>query len=561
MDKRLRVFNIIDILFYIGLAIAVVFYIAVASMPHEDSRFDSEDSHVVTEDCKYINENGEKIDITLPAQIDTGDSMSTTIEYVIPEHFGKVYALCIRTSQQSIEVTYEGELIYAFGTDKSKLAFGKSPGSSYNIVRLPMDSAGKTVTLKITAFDKFYKGYVNELYVGTKAALLFYILKENLLNLVIALIILVVGAALLISGILFNKILNGDRQMRYIGWFALLLGSWLFAESKTAQFFIGNQILIYLTAFITLCVFIVPILQYVKSIENFHYKKLINGIICYIYLDTLVIVALQVLNIFQFFEMLLWIQGVRIVAVCIVITILMLELFKHKNKGILNISIAVMVLGISAILEALKFQFARGNSVGGFLTFGLLVFISIIAYEAVKHSIYISNLSREAHYFERMAKTDIMTKTHNRTAYIEDIEKLSQTEHWKKCMVIMADINNLKEINDSCGHHIGDEAIIKCSECLCEIFSSIGNCYRIGGDEFACIIAEHSQYDITDYLVRFEEKCKRENEICTYLFEVAIGCTVYAPESDREFADMGKRADRLMYEKKELLKTVRNRIV
>ena len=51
------------------------------------------------------------------------------------------------------------------------------------------------------------------------------------------------------------------------------------------------------------------------------------------------------------------------------------------------------------------------------------------------------------------------------------------------CTVVMADINGLKEANDTLGHEAGDELIIGSAECLRNGFDGIDAIYRLGDDE------------------------------------------------------------------------------
>lgn len=554
MKLKPNIKNLHNIMFYVLMVAVVVFFIALSLMPAENKNFNSEDCYSLKDSCVEVTANGERKPITLPSKLDTQEDMSVTVEYTIPQTLDKIYALCLRTSQQSLEVKYDGKVIYTFGMDKGKIPIGKSPGSAYNMIRLPMDSAGKTVSFKITAFDNFYKGHVNEIYAGTKASVLFFLIKDNLVNLLVASVIFIIGLALLIAGVVFRKVLRDDRQMRYIGWFSVIMGIWLFSESKTVQFFIGNQSIIYFLAIISLLILAIPILQYVLTIEGYHYRKIIKCAIWFLYLETTVVVTLQLLNIFQFYEMLLWIQLVRVAVVCIVVVTFAFELFKHKNRKMLAISGALLALGIGVVLEFVKFSVARASTVGEFLTIGTFAFVIVLAISAVKRSIYISELSREARYYQKMAKTDIMTRTKNRTAYIEDFEALSKTEQWKKCAVVITDVNDLKEINDYYGHHSGDDAIIRCASCLTDVFGTIGQCYRIGGDEFACIIPDHYKYNLEQYISGFERKCLLLGEECSYSFEVAAGYGFYEETRDMEFEDIPKKADKNMYKRKQALK-------
>ena len=54
--------------------------------------------------------------------------------------------------------------------------------------------------------------------------------------------------------------------------------------------------------------------------------------------------------------------------------------------------------------------------------------------------------------------------------------------------VASIDLNGLKRINDQMGHHVGDQAIYTAARCIQIAFDRAGDCYRIGGDEFAVIL-------------------------------------------------------------------------
>jgi len=87
----------------------------------------------------------------------------------------------------------------------------------------------------------------------------------------------------------------------------------------------------------------------------------------------------------------------------------------------------------------------------------------------------------------RFAYYDQLTNLQNRRAYSERIKQL-ETDMPATCCVVTADINGLKQINDTFGHSAGGELIIGAAECLSQCFEGVGEVYRLGGDEF-CVIA------------------------------------------------------------------------
>jgi len=88
---------------------------------------------------------------------------------------------------------------------------------------------------------------------------------------------------------------------------------------------------------------------------------------------------------------------------------------------------------------------------------------------------------------ERRATTDVLTGLPNRAAFNAALERLSCCEpgSWALCM---ADLDNLKVVNDTYGHQAGDSLLKHAAERLRAV-ALPDRAFRIGGDEFAVIIA------------------------------------------------------------------------
>ena len=159
----------------------------------------------------------------------------------------------------------------------------------------------------------------------------------------------------------------------------------------------------------------------------------------------------------------------------------------------------------------------------------------------------------EAH---TIALTDPLTSVKSRHAFLlkqteadAAIEKGTAGEF----AVVVCDVNGLKAINDTLGHKAGDEHILKASRMVCEIFQH-SPVYRVGGDEFVAVLKGH------DYLVRKElvqQLHDRSVEnIGAKSVVVAGGLSDYKRGEDANFHDVLERADALMYEEKQLLKSM-----
>lgn len=156
------------------------------------------------------------------------------------------------------------------------------------------------------------------------------------------------------------------------------------------------------------------------------------------------------------------------------------------------------------------------------------------------------------------AMTDELTGFGNKAAFMEKAEVYQEKVRSGEAVelaVIIADINNLKYVNDTFGHKRGDEYILGC----CGIIKGIcreSTVYRMGGDEFL-ILLENRDYMARKQIFqklekRFRDSYADKSRDEWMRYSAAIGMAEYQGEKD--IADMCKRADVQMYEAKEEFK-------
>lgn len=137
----------------------------------------------------------------------------------------------------------------------------------------------------------------------------------------------------------------------------------------------------------------------------------------------------------------------------------------------------------------------------------------------------------------RLAYIDYMTNIYNRNALERDLNQ--QQDNGNKYYFI-ADLNNLKIVNDTIGHSTGDKMLRDFARLLTDVVGANGRVYRQGGDEFAVLYKKDAQ----DFVCKLEERCKDYNQSCTVPISYAIG---YSLLENENFLNA---ADRMMYEDK-----------
>jgi two-component system cell cycle response regulator len=88
--------------------------------------------------------------------------------------------------------------------------------------------------------------------------------------------------------------------------------------------------------------------------------------------------------------------------------------------------------------------------------------------------------------------------------------KLAQRMH-RGVQVVFADLDGLKQINDTFGHQEGDRALIKASEILRETYRQSDIIARIGGDEFVVLAITNSHDIPQDLTARLRQKLEDYN--------------------------------------------------
>jgi diguanylate cyclase (GGDEF)-like protein len=166
-----------------------------------------------------------------------------------------------------------------------------------------------------------------------------------------------------------------------------------------------------------------------------------------------------------------------------------------------------------------------------------------------------SELERLNKEYYKLAHYDQMSELLNRTAYEEKIldlkTNINQIREENMIIILMADLNFLKYLNDNLGHNAGDEAIKNVASIMKETFSEKESCYRIGGDEFCIISIGNNQSDFETMYNNFIDKVAEESKMVKYPFSVASAYYIVRDESIEEAIQI---VDNMMYENKEEIK-------
>lgn len=160
-----------------------------------------------------------------------------------------------------------------------------------------------------------------------------------------------------------------------------------------------------------------------------------------------------------------------------------------------------------------------------------------------------------------LMEQDSLTHVKNRTAYdkyIRQFQKQVTDGEITEYAVAYFDINDLKVINDKYGHEAGDAYIRNSCKLICDTFKH-SPVFRIGGDEFLCIIRNDDYKHRDERLEAMKQemenrKAAREKYSPAAIVSMASGMAIYEPGEDPDIMSVVHRADALMYENKAQMK-------
>ena len=161
---------------------------------------------------------------------------------------------------------------------------------------------------------------------------------------------------------------------------------------------------------------------------------------------------------------------------------------------------------------------------------------------------------------EYKASHDSLTGLYNREA----LENMLKAEIMKAKLskgtlsIIFLDLDNFKTINDSFGHHFGDEILKQVGEILKSSVRKGDIVARYGGDEF--IIVLHSKTDLEPERVAERIKQRLEETFSPYNLSVSYGIAIFGKDGSTP-EELINVADKRMYKQKVEKKKLKNRAV
>lgn len=430
--------------------------------------------------------------------IGTGDVI--TISQTLPDFKLDSPCVCTVSIHAMIDAYLDDELIYSFGRDY--LYAEKTVPKKENYFPLGKDYVGKKLTIVLSGSRRDTFTGVSPVTVGERSDLLSYHMIKNRFNILAGMFLIVLGLVLMVLSPYMIVYHSNDFRLFFSGLVSLLFGVYTYAFYGLIDFIIDNPLTNTICEYSALYNIPTAILGYLMSIYHGKLKKIFRFLFLVNIAVFLTVFFLCVMGKYRIFEFTALLHGMAMSeAVFSTIVIITDEYKMKKEKGQWaftsgNVfSIGLISFIALSLFDIVKYNYSKYLGAGGEPTstingfvLGAIFLVSSLLISYILYIIYNSDLDSMQNKIASLAYTDPLTGLANRARCEQVMDMLSQ-EHIAYA-IISLDLNKLKEVNDTLGHHEGDRLLQGFATILSDCFMDANLVGRMGGDEFLVIMTD-----------------------------------------------------------------------
>ena len=174
-----------------------------------------------------------------------------------------------------------------------------------------------------------------------------------------------------------------------------------------------------------------------------------------------------------------------------------------------------------------------------------------LAAAAVRSELAFRLVTRMANQRRLTAATDELTGLPNRLALTAEGQARLAAQRGRRQALLVLDLDKFKEVNDSLGHHVGDELLVRVGARLSEHLRDGDMLARLGSDEFAVLLDDADRDEAVDGAIRLRAALDEPFALQNIALHssVSIGIALF-PDDGPDLDALLNKADMAMYKAK-----------
>ena len=464
----------------------------------------------------YYEEEGELNPVgQLPCQVEhTGDKL-----YLVHDLDGVALGagdvLAVQTRYQSIRVWADGTLVY-----ESAQGQEYALSSMWHFIPAEFVQGADSLRLELTKYDSASEWNLFPVLQDHPAAVAAYLLADHLPAILmwIYCMVLTLLLAVILLFLWVRKIPGGSLVLALAA-FIFLSGTWILLDSKVTTVMGGNYAMTYFLSYSAFYLLPIPLLFYFQLMLE-ERNRFLQALTWITVGNAGLWMLLHLLSVVSIRDTVVTVHGIILVFLAdFIVELPKWREERRKNRLTYTFWGILLVFAAAAVSIGLYYAGLLPPTNSAVLyAWGLLALILCMIMDTVAMFGRVWKEKRHMEIYRQLATEDSMTGLSNRNAYELRLRELVYHPPGELGMVLF-DIDRMKFINDTYGHHMGDLVIALVGRCIRKVFGSSGECYRIGGDEF-CVIYT-GQMDMSANCDRLDQLLERENH---YDFPVKVSC-------------------------------------
>ena len=498
---------------------------------------------------QYLNTDLEKLGDQLETKFAKGDNIVLYYSKPLLDLGVDTPYLFFKSQFCSYEVYLDGVLIASQYTDDDSNNF---VGISYQPIALPSDYPGKKLSINLTVIENETKANLINPMIGQYEDIYRTLHQSVIFPFFTGCFLLVFGMVFFVISLIFYMGSPSVTNQLFCSLLTIILGFWTLTAFDIMDLIVPSGMattLEFLSLYlIAPCIYLI--------VYDLH-KRQDNKILIIMGTATMGFSLLFMVLHFSNIVHLNHFEGpyylMAFVGFALLLTYDVIDIrSKSKNSSLIVTMVGITVLSLSLLAYSLTSVIGKIADYRQswfhivLIPFGSLIFVVM---QLLNYFIFMTHsFARKKEYqaLTKIAYIDNLTGLPNRVDFDERMAKLDKSDY-DFCLISL-DLNGLKEVNDNSGHPAGDRLLRSFAHALAQTFENIGDCARIGGDEFVVMIKDIDSDALDALLKQLDETLLELDKVDVEInHSVSYGYAYRHETEDKNTHTVLMLADKRMY--------------